>query len=144
MVKSINVRNHKLQFKKTKILDRIAIFTIRTASNYFWIIIDILSHQNSRIAQRYERSIGKEYKNECEAFQIAKGKKILHVGCGSYPLTEMTIARLFDISIVGIDKSSKAIQRANEVIRKNHLEDNTIIFLNDKIITYGSDFLIDN
>ena len=84
--------------------------------------LDILSHQNDKIAQYYERSIGKEYESECKAFHILKGKKILHVGCGSYPLTEMTIAKLFDVNVVGIDKNMRAVQRAHEVILKKHFD----------------------
>jgi hypothetical protein len=90
----------QVQFKKSKIIDRIAIFLIRTVSNYFWIVVDILSYQNEKIADIYERSIGEEYKNECKTFHISKGKKILHVGCGSYPLTEMTLTELFKVEVV--------------------------------------------
>jgi len=112
----------QVQFKKSKIIDRIAIFLIRTASNYFWIVVDILSYQNEKIADLYKKSIGEEYKNECKTFHISKGKKILHVGCGSYPLTEMTLTELFKVEVVGIDKNKKAVKRANEVILKKHLD----------------------
>jgi precorrin-6B methylase 2 len=127
MIKSTDDGIRRLQFKKTKILARLVIFVIRAVSNYFWIVIDILSHDNEKIAERYERSIGEEYKNECKAFNISKGKKILHIGCGSYPLTEMTIARLFEIDVVGIDKNTKAVKRANEVILKKQFDKKIII-----------------
>jgi len=122
MAKSIDDRVRRLQFKKTKIIDRLAIFVIRTISNYLWTVVDILSHDNEKTAERYERSVGREYKNECKAFNISKGKKILHIGCGSYPLTEMTIARLFEVDVVGIDKNTKAVKRANEVILKKQFD----------------------
>ena len=127
MDKSTDDRVHKLQFKKTKIIDRFAIFVIRAISNYFWIVVDILSYANEKIAERYEKSIGEEYKNECKAFNISKGKKILHIGCGSYPLTEMTIVRLFEVDVVGIDKNTKAVKRANEVILKKQFDKKIII-----------------
>jgi precorrin-6B methylase 2 len=127
MIKSTDDGIRRLQFKKTKILARLVIFVIRAVSNYFWIVIDILSHDNEKIAERYERSIGEEYKNECKAFNISKGKKILHIGCGSYPLTEMTIARLFEIDVVGIDKNTKAVKRASEVILKKQFDKKIII-----------------
>ena len=127
MVKSIDDRVRRLQFKKTKIIDRLAIFVIRAISNYLWIVVDILSHDNEKTAERYERSVGREYKNECKAFNISKGKKILHIGCGSYPLTEMTIARLFEVDVVGIDKNTKAVKRANEVILKKQFDKKIII-----------------
>lgn len=127
MIKSTDDGIRRLQFKKTKILDRLVIFVIRAISNYFWIAVDILSHDNEKIAERYERSIGEEYKNECKAFNISKGKKILHIGCGSYPLTEMTIVRLFEVDVVGIDKNTKAVKRANEVILKKQFDKKIII-----------------
>jgi len=122
MAKSTDDRVRRLQFKKTKIIDRLAIFVIRTISNYLWTVVDILSHDNEKTAERYERSVGREYKNECKAFNISKGKKILHIGCGSYPLTEMTIVRLFEVDVVGIDKNTKAVKRANEVILKKQFD----------------------
>lgn len=122
MAKSTDDGVRRLQFKKTKIIDRLAIFVIRTISNYLWTVVDILSHDNEKTAERYERSVGREYKNECKAFNISKGKKILHIGCGSYPLTEMTIARLFEVDIIGIDKNTKAVKRANEVILKKQFD----------------------
>lgn len=127
MIKSTDDGIRRLQFKKTKILDRLVIFVIRATSNYFWIVVDILSRDNEKIAERYERSIGEEYKNECKAFNISKGKKILHIGCGSYPLTEMTIVRLFEVDVVGIDKNTKAVKRANEVILKKQFDKKIII-----------------
>ncbi len=122
MAKSQDINYPVVQFNKSKIIDRIAIFFARFSANYFWIVVDIFSHHNDKIAGYYERTIGEEYKKECKAFHIQKGKKILHVGCGSYPLTEMTLAKLFDVKIVGIDKSKKAVMRASEVIDKKQLD----------------------
>jgi precorrin-6B methylase 2 len=127
-----------LQFKKTNIINRLAIFFIRETSNYFWIIIDILSSQNEKIEKIYEHSIGEEYINECKAFPVSKGKKILHVGCGSYPLTEMTLVRLFEVNVVGIDKNKKAVQRANKVITKKNLTKKITIMQGN-----GADFPLD-
>jgi len=122
MEKSERIESRHLSFKKSKIIDRIAIFFIRTISNYYWIIIDILSHNNKKLADKYNKSIGNEYKKECKLLNISKGDKILHIGCGSYPLTEMTLANLFDINIVGIDKNERAVQRARKVIIKEKLQ----------------------
>ena len=117
MAKSQDPCYPTLQFNNSKIIDRIAIFLARFFANYFWIVVDIFSYHDNKIAEYYERTIGEEYKNECKSFHIQKGK-VLHVGCGSYPLTEMTLAKLFDVKIVGIDRSKKAVMRASEVIFK--------------------------
>jgi len=122
MDKSAEISHSKLNFNKKRIIDRFVIFLARGFSNYFWIIVDILSSKNQRISNYYETLIGKEYANECKSFNLSKGKKILHIGCGSYPLTEITIAKLFDVNIVGIDKNLKAVKRANEVILQKRLK----------------------
>jgi len=127
MAKSQDVNYPTLQFNNSKIIDRITIFLARFFANYFWIVVDIFSHHDDKIAEYYERSIGKEYKNECKKINIAKGSKILHIGCGSYPLTEMTLAKLFDVKIVGIDKSKKAVMRASEVVLKKKLNNKITI-----------------
>ena len=122
MVKlSKNIRR-TINFKNTKIFGKIVIFIIRTTSNYFWIVVDILSKDSKKIAKLYKKSIGEEYKNECKTLNISKGKKVLHIGCGSYPLTEMTLANLSEANIVGIDKNKKAVSRAKKVILKENLQ----------------------
>jgi precorrin-6B methylase 2 len=122
MIKLKDDSFNRLQLKKTNIIDRFIIFIIRSIANYFWIVVDILSHDNEIFAERYERSIGEDYKNECKTFNISKGAKIIHIGCGSYPLTEMTLVRVFDVDVVGIDKNTKAVKRANKVVLKKQMD----------------------
>lgn len=122
MVKLSKNKSRTIVLKNTKIIDRIIIFLIRTISNYFWIVIDIISKDSEKISQIYKKSIGEEYKNECKTLKISKGKKVLHIGCGSFPLTEMTIANLSEANIVGIDKNKKAVSRGREVILKENLQ----------------------
>ena len=56
MIKSTDNGIRRLQFKKTKILDRLVIFVIRAISNYFWIVVDILSHDNEKIAESIQKT----------------------------------------------------------------------------------------
>ena len=79
------------------------------------------------MADIYHKVIGKEYKKEYEKFDILKCNKILHIGCGSYPLTEITLATLCGNGIVGIDKNPNAVELAREIIRKKKLEDKVTI-----------------
>jgi precorrin-6B methylase 2 len=70
---------------------------------------------------------GREYKKEYEMLEISKCNKILHIGCGSYPLTEITLATFSSKEIVGIDKNQNAVKLAKEIIRKKKLDESITI-----------------
>lgn len=91
-------------------------------SNIFWKVIDSLACKSTFISNKYENIIGKEYKEEYKKFKIPKYKKVLHIGCGTYPLTEITLSDLPGKEIFGIDKNPKAVVCANKLINKKGLE----------------------
>lgn len=94
----------------------------KTFSNYFWKFIDIIACKIKKIANIYEKAIGEEYKKEYKEFDINKFNKALHIGCGAYPLTELTLAKLKVKKIIGIDKNIKAVESAKKIIKKKNLE----------------------
>ena len=94
--------------------------------NYFWKCIDILSCKMKKIAKIYERSIGKEYEKESKIFDISGAKSILHIGCGAYPITAMTLAKISGAKIVGIDRNPKSIKLAKNVVQEKKLSKITI------------------
>jgi protein-L-isoaspartate O-methyltransferase len=122
MPKKQKKQQPRLQICKTSVIDTLTVFIIRFVSNVFWIIVDIFSYDNTKIAKRYEQSVGQEYKREYATLNLSKEKKILHIGCGSYPLTELSLAELFDVHITGIDKNKKAVLRAKKIIKQKNLE----------------------
>jgi len=104
------------------ILDTIAIFFIKRISNCFWEIADTWSYQNDIVTRLYNKTIGKEYRKEYENCSISSHTNILHIGCGSYPLTEIILASCTTGQIVGIDKNNKSVLRGQQVIKKNKLD----------------------
>jgi protein-L-isoaspartate O-methyltransferase len=90
-------------------------------SNLFWIIVDKFAYRVKDLAKIYEKTVGNEYRKEREKFVLSNAKKILHIGCGSYPLTALILAEMDDVKIVTIDNSSRAIKLANKVISKKKL-----------------------
>ena len=94
-----------------------------TKGNLFWKIVDRLSCKVKRIAQLYEKTVGREYRKEGEIFDISNSKNILHIGCGSYPITAMTLAKLYDANIVTIDTDAGAVTLAKRIISKYNLAD---------------------
>lgn len=108
---------------KRNIFDNIAIYIIKKISNIFWEIADDWSYKNEKIARIYNRSIEKEYQKECKTYGLLSDSKILHIGCGSYPLTDITLAQCFTGTFIGIDKNPLAVQHAEEIIQQYHLKD---------------------
>lgn len=120
------------------ILDSIAIFIIKKTANCFWEVADTWSYKNDTITRIYNKTIGKEYKKEYETCGISSHSNILHIGCGSYPLTEMILADSTEGKIVGIDKNNQSVQRGRQVIKKNNLDNRVILKHGD-----GCDFPVD-
>ena len=105
---------------------------MKIVSIYYWIFIDNLSFKLEKLSEiYYKKSIGPEYKKEYRLFGISKENKVLHIGSGSFPLTEISLAEQIGANIVGIDKNPRAVEAANEIIYKKKL--------NNKIkIEYGN------
>jgi 2-polyprenyl-3-methyl-5-hydroxy-6-metoxy-1,4-benzoquinol methylase len=111
----------------------VSINLIRIFTNFFWRVVDTLSYKSERIAQFYIKSIRKEYLNEYQSLGLEKGKKILHIGCGPYPLTEISLAQHFNAQVVGIDNNQNIIKMAKEIVTRNNLDDQVRIEHGDGI-----------
>jgi len=100
-------------------------------SNLFWKVVDISSCRIKKIAQIYEKVVITEYNREIEKFSIYKSKKILHIGCGSYPVTAFILANNNIKKIVGIDKSKFSIKSAKKIISHKGLDKQIIVKCGD-------------
>jgi protein-L-isoaspartate O-methyltransferase len=133
-------RNMKKGANKKPILERIAIFLVKKTSNYFWELADTWSYKNDKIASLYNRFIGKEYEKEYQNCTIAASGNVLHIGCGSYPLTEIVLAHCSTGHIVGIDKNQQTVTQARHIIKKNKLDDRITIIHGDGLHYPVEDF----
>jgi 2-polyprenyl-3-methyl-5-hydroxy-6-metoxy-1,4-benzoquinol methylase len=115
-----STRSKKFSKKNGK-TNKLVSYSDKLFSNYFWRITDTIANKNWKIAEIYEKAIGEKYKIEYEKFGILKSEKILHIGCGYYPLTEIILANSSIKKIVGIDKNIGAVKSAREVINKKNL-----------------------
>jgi len=92
-------------------------------ANFYWTFIDLLANQFDAFALHYyDNSIGSEYRREYQKYQINNNDNILHIGCGIFPLTEITLARQTNATIVGIDKNKRIIQKALSSVQHYGLE----------------------
>jgi len=89
----------------------------------FWIFVDRLSCKLDNIARLYEKYISEEYRKEASIFNISDSKNILHIGCGAYPITAMTLADTNGGKITAIDRNPKDLKLAKEIIKRKNLED---------------------
>ena len=103
-------------------MEKIFLPIVKSVSNFFWDVMDTWSFKSEKMAAFYNKYIGCEYKSEYETFGLLQHSKVLHIGCGPYPLTAIELATLLDIEIVGIDTNAKAVQQAKDLIRKRKLE----------------------
>jgi len=99
--------------------------------NVFWKIIDYIACKIKRFATLYENTISKEYERESRLFKISESNNILHIGCGSYPVTAITLSKINGGRVVGIDNNPRAIKLATEVINKKNLQDKIFINIGD-------------
>ncbi len=103
----------------------------RKVANAFWALLDYLSCKMTKLATTYEKIIGEKYEKESKTFDITNSHHVLHIGCGSYPVTALTLAKMNGSEIVGIDNNQKIIRQANEMVRKRQLEDRVTIIYGD-------------
>ena len=94
----------------------------RRIANCYWNIIDNLAYKIDKIANLYDDKISKEYEKECEECNIKKDSNILHIGCGAYPITAMTINSTNGAKVVGIDKNPRSVKLARNLICKRNLQ----------------------
>ena len=100
------------------------IYLMKNISGYYWYIIDNLAFKLDKLAERYyKKSIGAEYRREYKTFDISKEDKVLHIGSGAFPLTEIILAETIGATVVGIDSSMKAVNSADDVVHKKNLQD---------------------
>ena len=88
----------------------------------FWHYVDRIAYKIGKIGKIYENLIGNTYREEREQFDLYDSKNILHIGCGSYPITAMILSEMDDVKIVTIDNNSKSIERAKKIIKERSLE----------------------
>jgi 2-polyprenyl-3-methyl-5-hydroxy-6-metoxy-1,4-benzoquinol methylase len=112
---------YPIHLSQPNIFGRFGIYIIKETSNFFWKVVDTVSYKNPKIARLYARSIEKEYQTEYKSFGVTADNKILHIGCGPYPLTEMTLTQQFGAHVVGIDKNPHVIKMAQDLIKRKHL-----------------------
>jgi precorrin-6B methylase 2 len=89
--------------------------------NFFWYLVDRLSSISDFIAELYEKTVGNEYRNERDKFNLSKSKKILHIGCGSYPITALLLAEMNGIRIVAIDHNEKCVKITRKVLEQKNM-----------------------
>lgn len=90
--------------------------------NFIWYFVDWLSSRSNFASELYEKTVGREYRKEMDKLNLSSSKKILHIGCGQYPITAIILSELDDIEITTIDHIKKAVEIAKKVVKKKKLD----------------------
>ena len=97
---------------------------ISIISNTLWKTIDLIAQHHPSFARKYyTHYIGSAYQKEYEKFNICESDSVLHVGCGTFPLTEIMLARSCQATIYGIDNRTHAISAAQHYLNYQGLTD---------------------
>jgi len=112
-------RDEKHNIYKYSLYDRLNI----KKSNVFWQIVDLLATRIERVGRLYEKTVSKEYIRESKLFNISNSSSILHIGCGAYPITAITLSKNNGCKIVGIDRNLRAVKQAVKIVKKMNLHD---------------------
>jgi len=118
-----DIKNNKNQKEKNSdyVPPFVQEFRSRKA-NIIWHYVDRLASSISFIAKIYEKKVGEAYRKEREKFNLSDSKHILHIGCGSYPITAFVLAEIDNVKIVTIDLKHNSIKLANKLIHKRKLD----------------------
>jgi len=93
----------------------------RKRADLFWHCIELLCYKIDKLSYFYMKLIGDEYRREIRVFDIGSSHKILHIGCGMYPISALTLADECDADIVTIDKRAEAVEIAKQVVNDKKL-----------------------
>jgi protein-L-isoaspartate O-methyltransferase len=106
---------------------------MNSLTNLLWRGIDILAENFPIVATRYyQKIIGSEYQREYQQFNILPTDTILHIGCGTYPLTEMVLRSTCNPKkIQGIDNRIRATNIAQKYIATQDNDQNITIDYGD-------------
>jgi 2-polyprenyl-3-methyl-5-hydroxy-6-metoxy-1,4-benzoquinol methylase len=99
-------------------------FSNNFLTNLFWKVIDLLAYTFKVFATSYyDKSIGSEYRKEYKKYEISSEDTVLHIGCGIFPLTEITLAQETKAKVTGIDKDKNLIEKATKSVQQYGLEE---------------------
>lgn len=107
--------------------------------NIFWKWVDFLSYNLDGCAKLYEKHIIKEYKREFRTFNLSQSQNILHIGCGAYPITAISLTKENGCKVTGVDVNPKAVKRAENIVHWKKLDNRIKIKQGD-----GTNFQIDS
>ena len=71
--------------------------------------------------QRYDRSVAGYHRRLLDAVAVSRGERVLDVGCGNGETTRAAARAAADSSVVGVDLSSRMLERARGLARAEGL-----------------------
>lgn len=101
---------------------------IRVANYIFWYIIDLMVIKNNWFLRLYPNGWITSVRKEVDMAHISKADRVLHIGCGPYPITSVSVNKICGASIVTIDRNPKAVKLAKKYIKSRNIKNIKVIY----------------
>jgi len=112
---------------------------MRVKNYVYWYIIDMMIAKKDVFLKLYPSNFEKSVEEEIDMASISKNDRVLHIGCGSYPITAIVIEKITGAFVVALDRKYAAVELA-EKYRKDKNIKNIKIEYGDGIKYSAKDF----
>lgn len=113
-------------FLKTNIFKKFIAKFLRFNNCIMWYLLEMMVVKNDFFLKIYntfyEHTINKIIEEEIKIADICKDDKVLHIGCGPFPITAMCLRKITGADVVTIDKRSLAVSLAKNYLKNKKIE----------------------
>lgn len=95
---------------------------IRIKNYIYWYVVELMIIKHEFFLKLYPKGWKNLFRKEMEMAHISKNDRVLHIGCGPFPITAITIEKMTDASVVAIDNNHKAVELAKKYIKKRNIK----------------------
>lgn len=99
----------------------------RSLSAILWFIIDMMAVKNELFYNFYPKTWVETIENEIRISKISKNDKVIHIGCGPFPITAILIEKITGAKVIAVDKNNLAVKLANEYLKKKGIKNIEIV-----------------
>lgn len=110
------------KYKNCVKLENILEKTYKKTTSIIWFIVDMMIVKKNVFLKLYPKNLEKNIKEEINKAKINENDKVLHIGCGPYPVTAILINKLTGAKVTAIDKNNLAVEIAQKYLVKNKIE----------------------
>ena len=89
---------------------------------FIWFLIDMMIIRHEFFYRLYPSELKTSVEKEIFSANISKNDRVLHIGCGPYPITAIFIEKIIGAYVVGIDNKPIAVELAKKYIQSKKIK----------------------